>query len=84
MRKQKFSHKKTADGGTEGGREPGGAKDSKPPSRHTGKEREGRTEEEEDGRARENYGMDNQTFPDKATENHRCNRYTSQNRHIII
>ena len=84
LRKQKFSHKKTADGGTEGGREPGGAKDSKPPSRHTGKEREGRTEEEEDGRARENYGMDNQTFPDKATENHRCNRYTSQNRHIII
>ncbi len=48
LRKQKFSHKKTADGGTEGWREPGGAKDRKPPARHTGKEREGRTEEEED------------------------------------
>ena len=49
MRKQKFSHKKNGrQRDRRRGREPGGAKDRKPPSRHTGKEREGRTEEEED------------------------------------
>lgn len=83
MRKQKFLHEKTADGGTEGGgTQEDGAKDRRKQSRHTRKVRTRNTKPDQQ-RAGEDYGGDNQTFPDKATEKLSAQSLYLWNRHII-